>query len=1066
MWTAAVGRSTSHRTARQLLVSLVAIAFPFLALGQFSSPDKALRRTGLAGPSDSSGAEICSPSPNVAYAVWIDSSHGASGFSGDINLSKTTNGGATWSAATRVKRTLPAGMLPFGPPEVRITCDASSRVVVLWREAITDNDDLYAVSSIDGAATWREVKRLNTDEFRGKKTLHSPEIATDGSGTVYAAWSWSWSTESVSVSVSTDAGLTWGAPQIVDSGNGGTSPLSLVARSGGFAHVTWADSSGKIWASSTTTAGASWLAAKRLDNDATPASTQPRIALEPAGSRVYVVWQRAAGLASMVYVNVSTNNGSTWGTAARVDHASAGTKAELPDIAVTAGAVHVAWQDNRTGATHVWATRSTNFGSTWASPDQRLDPGNTAGTSSAPRLAASGTDAGVAWLDTRRGGQEPYANRSHDTGATWLGDQRLDTGTAAATTAGQVRLAHDTSTGWFAIWNDRRNDARPSADNDIFANHSSNSGDTWNAADTRLDSTPSMSNSAAMLPAVASDGTGRVFAAWMDERDGRQDIYANCSADHGATWRVNDVRLDTNTSAGSAASFVPRVCTDGSGCVYVAWTEMGNGSSPSVYFNKSCDLCSTWLASPVRVDHAGTQASMINPAFLSCDASGNVYLGWSDDRVTGSGSDQDMDAYVNVSHDRGSTWQFPTDTKVNGTGVSGAWLDGMTSDASGHVYVLFNAANGPLGTWHYHVNRSWDAGNTWRGAIDLAGGIVGAPPNGTTIAADNSGGAYIAWFDARNGAYDVFVRRSVTNGDPPWSTDQRLDGDALGANSSFNVVMAADAGNVLVTWTDDRTGKDQVFANRSTDQGATWLASAVQVDTGDAPGAHQSAMTEGFIVPTVALRGSNARVTWVDNRNSCGGKPGFDTYVNYSENAGQSWHAASIRVEAGDGPGCSDAAWPALSFSADRWTHVAWVDHRSDYHSIRSNSALGLADDDGDGRFGPEFDCNDASNTVWSIPGEARALIFTTKTALTWSAPLTPGGTAPLYDTLRSSIASDFGATATCLESDGTDNTTAEPSKPVAANAYFYLVRAKNSCGVGTLGARSNGVQRTGRACP
>lgn len=768
----------------------------------------------------------------------------------------------------------------------------------------------------------------------------------------------------------------------------------------------------------------------------------------------------------MVYVNVSTNNGSTWGTAARVDHASAGTKAELPDIAVTAGAVHVAWQDNRTGATHVWATRSTNFGSTWASPDQRLDPGNTAGTSSAPRLAASGTDAGVAWLDTRRGGQEPYANRSHDTGATWLGDQRLDTGTAAATTAGQVRLAHDTSTGWFAIWNDRRNDARPSADNDIFANHSSNSGDTWNAADTRLDSTPSMSNSAAMLPAVASDGTGRVFAAWMDERDGRQDIYANCSADHGATWRVNDVRLDTNTSAGSAASFVPRVCTDGSGCVYVAWTEMGNGSSPSVYFNKSCDLCSTWLASPVRVDHAGTQASMINPAFLSCDASGNVYLGWSDDRVTGSGSDQDMDAYVNVSHDRGSTWQFPTDTKVNGTGVSGAWLDGMTSDASGHVYVLFNAANGPLGTWHYHVNRSWDAGNTWRGAIDLAGGIVGAPPNGTTIAADNSGGAYIAWFDARNGAYDVFVRRSVTNGDPPWSTDQRLDGDALGANSSFNVVMAADAGNVLVTWTDDRTGKDQVFANRSTDQGATWLASAVQVDTGDAPGAHQSAMTEGFIVPTVALRGSNARVTWVDNRNSCGGKPGFDTYVNYSENAGQSWHAASIRVEAGDGPGCSDAAWPALSFSADRWTHVAWVDHRSDYHSIRSNSALGLADDDGDGRFGPEFDCNDASNTVWSIPGEARALIFTTKTALTWSAPLTPGGTAPLYDTLRSSIASDFGATATCLESDGTDNTTAEPSKPVAANAYFYLVRAKNSCGVGTLGARSNGVQRTGRACP
>ncbi|HQR43735.1 MAG TPA: hypothetical protein PLX97_13665, partial [Gemmatales bacterium] len=40
-----------------------------------------------------------------------------------------------------------------GGKEVRITCDSSSRVVVLRREAITDNDDLYAVSSIDGAAS-------------------------------------------------------------------------------------------------------------------------------------------------------------------------------------------------------------------------------------------------------------------------------------------------------------------------------------------------------------------------------------------------------------------------------------------------------------------------------------------------------------------------------------------------------------------------------------------------------------------------------------------------------------------------------------------------------------------------------------------------------------------------------------------------------------------------------------------------------------------------------------------------------------------------------------------------
>jgi hypothetical protein len=216
----------------------------------------------------------------------------------------------------------------------------------------------------------------------------------------------------------------------------------------------------------------------------------------------------------------------------------------------------------------------------------------------------------------------------------------------------------------------------------------------------------------------------------------------------------------------------------------------------------------------------------------------------------------------------------------------------------------------------------------------------------------------------------------------------------------------------------------------------------------------------------VALQGSNVRVAWVDNRNSCGGEFGYDTYVNFSSDAGLTWHGYPKRFESGDGPGCSDSAWPALSFAPDQWTSVAWLDHRNGYHSIRINSELGLADDDGDGRSSPGSDCNDANASVWSVPSEVRSLVFSSRTALGWTAPSEPGGSGPLYDTLRSGTATDFGGGGACVEANGADLLTTDTADPAVGAAFYYLTRAETSCGSGTLGARSGGTERIGRNCP
>jgi hypothetical protein len=67
---------------------------------------------------------------------------------------------------------------------------------------------------------------------------------------------------------------------------------------------------------------------------------------------------------------------------------------------------------------------------------------------------------------------------------------------------------------------------------------------------------------------------------------------------------------------------------------------------------------------------------------------------------------------------------------------------------------------------------------------------------------------------------------------------------------------------------------------------------------------------------------------------------------------------------------------------------------------------------------------------------------------------------------LISPVANDWGILrAVCVESDGSDLVASEPSTPLAGQAYFYLVRSENACGI-NLGDNSGGTPRVGRNCP
>jgi hypothetical protein len=130
-----------------------------------------------------------------------------------------------------------------------------------------------------------------------------------------------------------------------------------------------------------------------------------------------------------------------------------------------------------------------------------------------------------------------------------------------------------------------------------------------------------------------------------------------------------------------------------------------------------------------------------------------------------------------------------------------------------------------------------------------------------------------------------------------------------------------------------------------------------------------------------------------------------------------------------------------------------------------------LDDSDGDGRK-DALDCAPQNDGLWSVPGEVRDVVLSYDsvsgdTTITWTVPVEKGGIDPAirYDTLRSSSPSDFGPEAVCLESDGADTTSVDTATVVPGDLVYYLVRAENGCGGGTVGVSTSG-ERTARTCP
>ena len=413
-----------------------------------------------------------------------------------------------------------------------------------------------------------------------------------------------------------------------DQPGGQLSVFPEICCAGDRVYVTWydrRDGDTDVYFSRSVDAGATWSESDvRLDTDDPGAagSNVPRICCD--GDRVCVVWSDQRGTLSEIRANRSADGGATWLAAdVRVDRdAPADGSSWNPDVCCVGDSVYAVWQDSRNGLSDIYFSRSLDGGATWSATDVRLDT-DVAGAamSEFPRIVCSGSLLYVVWQDERAGDPDVHCNVSADGGVTWLAtDMRLDTDDPGAARSLQPHVACD-GLRVGVVWSDDRDGQR-----DVRFNGSADGGASWFVADVRIE-TDAPGASASLVPTLCLRGTD-VAVTWEEFRGGLSDVYASRSTDGGASWSLQDVRINTDP-AGTANAFLPEIAWGGSRLV-VTWYDDREGAF-DVLLSTSEDGGTTWAEEETRLDTDGEgAANSLAPSL--CVSAERAHVVWYDQR--------------------------------------------------------------------------------------------------------------------------------------------------------------------------------------------------------------------------------------------------------------------------------------------------------------------------------------------------------------------------------------------------------------------------------------------------
>ena len=311
--------------------------------------------------------------------------------------------------------------------------------------------------------------------------------------------------------------------------------------------------------------------------------------------------------------------------------------------------------------------------------------------------------------------------------------------------------------------------------------------------------------------------------------------------------------------------------------VVAAWRDFREGVTPAVRrigYSYSTDGGVTWSISQLLPDPLPEHTSQSDPV-LTTDASGHFYLS-STSRQPVAGYNRDMLIYKSTNN--GQTF-FLHSTAVPGSGGSGEdkeWIfcdPVVTNPTYNNIFITWTSFGPSRGI---KFRKSTNAGLNWSSTVDVSSTTYGH--QGSNVASGTNGDIYVVW--RRSG---VKFDKS-TNSGTSFGTDATLSNVTSTNNGSFPFICVdysnySTRGNVYVVWADDRqSNSDDIWFQRSTNFGQSWLTSPIQVN--------DVSTGEQYWPAIQCDTNGNLCVIYYDERTS----PGvMNSYFAYSTDAGNTW---------------------------------------------------------------------------------------------------------------------------------------------------------------------------------
>jgi len=402
-------------------------------------------------------------------------------------------------------------------------------------------------------------------------------------------------------------------------------------------------------------------------------------------------------------------------------------------------------------------------------------------------------------------------------------------------------------------------------------------------------------------PKVAALPSGEMMLVWYDYRNswnyqvfGR--CYDACGNPVGADFLVNEF-------TGQYAD-CPAVTACGNGFL-VTWEDYRNGNDYDIYAQ--------------RYDATG---SPIGGNFLvSDDVSGY-------DQYYPSAAANDSGFIITWEDWRsGIYWEiYAQRYDASGLPIGGNFLVNEAGSYNHYQYGAGNISasdNGFVITWYdYRSGSSWDVyaqrldadGDTLGGNFLVNDGSSGNEHYNPCVAASDSG-FVIAWYDYRNGNWDIYAQRYSANGDT-LGGNFLVNDDASSYDQYEPKITASDSGFVI-TWYDYRSGSNyDIYAQRFNAAGDTMDGNFMVND--DMSG-------NNHYYPSVAASDSGFVIAWYDDRYNSNGY--YDIFCQRYDVDGDTL-GSNFMVNSDSGT--SDQWDAATAMDASGNSVVVWYDLRSD----------------------------------------------------------------------------------------------------------------------------------------